>query len=386
MSRINPDSRGVRTGNAPGTARGWFERKALKSAARVELPDSPEAGAAGPVANFESWPDQAEIAMGKKDASVRRDRRLRKSRRPRLRAARRRILATALKCITLGRGARWASSTNEFIKVREEVGHLVQRDINDRTNRFRKFALGAGETIGLTLAYSIAMDLSTVEALLLALGSAVAFIIAGDVGKEAKYVSDRQRLSRHPESVPAKYHHLVNEGSVGNWLRMASGAVISIFVLAAISVGLLRGSDGDGLFIPVSFSVLSLAFMVAAALTSWGHASLLLPPIEFWREESEQDERGYKSSAKAKVLRQHARDMELVALHKDRADAYADARGHFADAARYTMRTNNPQVFGYGKNGDSRPTDEASTSLWIPPSTKESNGASSSPGNGEVSS
>ena len=190
--------------------------------------------------------------------------------------------------------------------ARRVLAPIAYRGLSDRTYLRRKIILGIGEAVSLAVAFSTAFDVAPLEGLLLSGAIALAFVIAGDLGGILRLTAERSRLSAAVEdgvvNLDPRYLHILYYDRQP-WLSIVGGATAALFAVAAVSVGVLRAANQGSLGLAAGLGLLTVSLAVAAAVSSWQHASLGAEIIDHLQREEEQAGSRLRRAAAARVLR-----------------------------------------------------------------------------------
>ncbi len=192
-------------------------------------------------------------------------------------------------------------------EARRVLVPIAYRGLSDRTYLRRKIILGIGEAVSLAVAFSAAFDVAPLEGLLLSGAIALAFVIAGDLGGILRLTAERSRLSAAVEDgvvqLDPRYLHILYYDRQP-WLSIVGGATAALFALATVSVGVLRAANQGSLGLAAGLGLLTVSLAVAAAVSSWQHASIGSEIIDHLQREEDAAGRRLKRAAAARVLRQ----------------------------------------------------------------------------------
>lgn len=235
--------------------------------------------------------------------------------------------------------------------VHAAFGVLATRNLSTAAYRARKLGLGIGETVGLTAALSLAFGVPPLHGALLSSGFAIALLTGADLGGLLRERAERPRvtaaLARAGEGVQPVVAQVAGPGGP-RFLVAAWCSAVVVFVLAAVAVGAVRAQEAGGVLVAAALTVLTATLGIAAALSSYRHASAAADVVEHLERARRSVERRTRRAARARVLRRF--DGLTARLEVDAAATAheAEARAHLGRAANAYLRDANRGVYGHG--------------------------------------
>ncbi len=334
------------------TAQGSFEEKVLAGAGGRELVTDvgpPELQLVD--TDIESHDEHFQRKQAAKDGALRRAKAVKKSGRPRKKAAR---LAPRARAVARGcerKLIRYEFLSKNYIELEGKIWAHATRELSDRAYRLRKVGLGIGDLVGVSLAYALALDTSPLEAFLLAGGTVVALVIGGDLGGQLRLQTQRRALAAQVAAghVPPT-DEVAREctATAPRWAPLAWSAAAMVFGVAGLSVGVLRSGGGAGGWVAAAMAVLTLCITVAAGVTSWRHANLYADVLDSAGRRLKASWRELHKLAKHRSLARLCGLVERIAVILEVAWHEVAARFDFGEATAALIKVGNAGAFGHG--------------------------------------
>ena len=310
-------------------------------------------------ADFHGHDEESILKLGEQDRHIERSQELLRSRRLRARRGRLEERVKAARGVVEHRRQGADEASRLLADARRELAGFAYRQLSDRTYRRRKVIFALGEAVSLAVAFSAAFDVAPAEAFLLSGAIALAFVVAGDLGGILRVSSERARLGtaieRDAVHLDPRFRHIVQPDG-RRWITAVGCGAAGLFALAAVAVGVLRAADRGSALLAGGLSLLTVTLAMAAALSSWQHASVGCEVIDHLQREEAVAARRWRRASRARVLRRYDALGAKIDVRWRAAEERAEGRMRLAEARCGFFRARHPRVFGHGvRTGDSHP-------------------------------
>lgn len=188
-------------------------------------------------------------------------------------------------------------------------------------------------------------------ALLQGIGTGVAAVTSGLVGREIGDLQLSRRRAACADSLPTRYAHLAwmfSERDAGSTITKAMiWVAATVALLLSTGILLLRGST-DGAASGLVFGLLALAICLASVINNYHYADVVADHLKMLEIEVKKAERAVDKLGKSPVFKEHdAAKAEDTSIRAEYSAHGVAARKHF-QALKAAISRLNPAVAGHG--------------------------------------